>query len=87
MEGDVSDRTFLEQLHELQHKLHFVKAQEFKEAKAVEDVQPVLESLKFKVGENLSIFETHFLQKPIFLRSMFFFKMYFSIPFLQIIVV
>ncbi|PAV73102.1 hypothetical protein WR25_01012 [Diploscapter pachys] len=53
MEGDVSDRTFLEQLHELQHKLHFVKAQEFKEARAVEDVQPVLESLKFKAIEKI----------------------------------
>ena len=84
MEGDVSDRTFLEQLHELQHKLHFVKAQEFKEAKAVEDVQPVLESLKFKVGENLSIFETFSSENFPCVVYVF---MYFSVPFLQIIVV
>lgn len=49
METDVSDRTFLEQLHELQHKINFVRAQEFKDARAVYDVMGVLESLKFKV--------------------------------------
>ncbi|EPB65591.1 hypothetical protein ANCCEY_15342, partial [Ancylostoma ceylanicum] len=51
MEADVSDRTFLEQLHELQHKINFVRAQEFKDARAVYDVMGVLESLKFKVQE------------------------------------
>lgn len=49
MDGDVNDRSFLEQLHELQHKINFLKSQEFKEAKCLYDVQPVIESLKFKV--------------------------------------
>lgn len=49
METDVNDRTFLEQLHELQHKITFVKAQEFKDARSVYDVLGVLEGLKFKV--------------------------------------
>ncbi|KAK0406157.1 hypothetical protein QR680_018400 [Steinernema hermaphroditum] len=48
LERDVNDREFLEQLHELQHKLQFLKAQEFKEAKAVSDVQDVIENLKYK---------------------------------------
>ncbi|KAL6738026.1 hypothetical protein Aduo_011620 [Ancylostoma duodenale] len=53
METDVSDRTFLEQLHELQHKINFVRAQEFKDARAVYDVMGVLESLKFKAIEKI----------------------------------
>uniref|UniRef100_A0A0N5AMR6 Vacuolar protein sorting-associated protein 52 homolog n=1 Tax=Syphacia muris TaxID=451379 RepID=A0A0N5AMR6_9BILA len=48
MESDVSERLFVEQLHELQHKLQFLKAQEFKDAKAVSDVQDVIENLKYK---------------------------------------
>ncbi|VDK70522.1 unnamed protein product [Anisakis simplex] len=48
VERDVGEREFLEQLHELQHKLQFIKAQEFKEAKAVADVQDVIENLKYK---------------------------------------
>lgn len=50
LENDVNDSEFLEQLHELQHKLQFLKAQAFKDAKAVGDVQEVIENLKFKVG-------------------------------------
>ncbi|VDN28061.1 unnamed protein product [Cylicostephanus goldi] len=53
MEADVSDRSFLEQLHELQHKISFVRAQEFKDARAVYDVMGVLESLKFKAVEKI----------------------------------
>ncbi|KHJ97089.1 Vps52 / Sac2 family protein [Oesophagostomum dentatum] len=53
MEVDVSDRSFLEQLHELQHKINFVRAQEFKDARAVYDVMGVLESLKFKAIEKI----------------------------------
>ncbi|MFH4978802.1 hypothetical protein AB6A40_005511 [Gnathostoma spinigerum] len=48
LERDVGEREFLEQVHELQHKLQFLKAQEFKEAKAVADVQDVIENLKYK---------------------------------------
>ncbi|KAK6746746.1 hypothetical protein RB195_000172 [Necator americanus] len=53
METDVNDRAFLEQLHELQHKISFVRAQEFKDARAVYDVMGVLESLKFKAIEKI----------------------------------
>ncbi|VDM83447.1 unnamed protein product [Strongylus vulgaris] len=53
LEADVSDRSFLEQLHELQHKISFVRAQEFKDARAVYDVMGVLESLKFKAVEKI----------------------------------
>lgn len=49
LERDANDSAFLEQLHELQHKLQFVKAQEFKDAKAVGDVYDVVENLKYKV--------------------------------------
>ncbi|KHN78067.1 Vacuolar protein sorting-associated protein 52 -like protein [Toxocara canis] len=48
LDREVGEREFLEQLHELQHKLQFLKAQEFKEAKAVADVQDVIENLKYK---------------------------------------
>lgn len=50
VERDVSDREFLEQLHELQHKLQFLKAQEFRDAKATSDVHDVIENLKYKVS-------------------------------------
>lgn len=53
LERDANDSAFLEQLHELQHKLQFVKAQEFKDAKAVGDVYDVVENLKYKVSGGL----------------------------------
>ncbi|KAK6046784.1 Vps52 / Sac2 family protein [Cooperia oncophora] len=53
METDVNDRAFLEQLHELQHKINFIKAQESKDARSVYDVLGVLESLKFKAIEKI----------------------------------
>ncbi|KAI6226931.1 Vacuolar protein sorting-associated protein 52-like protein [Aphelenchoides besseyi] len=53
MEKDVNDCEFLEQLHELQHKLQFLKAQEFKDAKAAGDVHDVVENLKFKAMEKI----------------------------------
>ncbi|KAI6173973.1 Vacuolar protein sorting-associated protein 52-like protein [Aphelenchoides besseyi] len=52
-EKDVNDCEFLEQLHELQHKLQFLKAQEFKDAKAAADVHDVVENLKFKAMEKI----------------------------------
>lgn len=48
-ERDPNDSDFLEQLHELQHKIQFLKTQEFKDSKAVFDVHDVVENLKFKV--------------------------------------
>uniref|UniRef100_A0AC34GWI9 Vacuolar protein sorting-associated protein 52 homolog n=1 Tax=Panagrolaimus sp. ES5 TaxID=591445 RepID=A0AC34GWI9_9BILA len=53
LEKDANDGIFLEQLHELQHKLQFVKAQEFKDVKSVMDVHDVIENLKFKALEKI----------------------------------
>ncbi|KAI1730474.1 vps52 / sac2 family domain-containing protein [Ditylenchus destructor] len=52
-EKDVNSSEFLEQLHELQHKLQFLRAQEFKDAKAVGDVHDVIENLKYKAMEKI----------------------------------
>ncbi|WKY07944.1 hypothetical protein Q1695_007442 [Nippostrongylus brasiliensis] len=60
MEADVGDRAFLEQLHELQHKINFVKAQEFKDARSVYDVLGVLESLKFKAVPQHQLLKSRF---------------------------
>ena len=49
MDVPVTERTFLEQLHELSHKIKFVKAQSFHDAIACQDVQEVLEKLRIKV--------------------------------------
>ncbi|KAF8386907.1 vps-52 [Pristionchus pacificus] len=61
LEADTGDRVFLEQLHELQHKLQFLRAQEFKEARAVSDVQGTLDALKVKraVGFRLAAVQAH----------------------------
>ena len=50
METPVTDREFLEALHELDHKINFVKEQSFKEAKSCNDVADILEKLKIKVS-------------------------------------
>ncbi|ESN95051.1 hypothetical protein HELRODRAFT_102862 [Helobdella robusta] len=49
MDSQVTDRSFLEQLHELNHKLKFVKQQSTNSAKSCSDVIDILEKLKFKV--------------------------------------
>ena len=48
----VTEREFLEQLHELHHKINFVKEQSFKEARSCFDVKDILEKLKIKVRSN-----------------------------------
>ena len=45
----VTEREFLEHLHELNQKINFVKEQSFKESRSEQDIQGVLEKLKFKV--------------------------------------
>uniref|UniRef100_A0A915N0W7 Vacuolar protein sorting-associated protein 52 homolog n=1 Tax=Meloidogyne javanica TaxID=6303 RepID=A0A915N0W7_MELJA len=52
-EKDVNSTEFLEQLHELQHKLQFIKTQQFKDAKSVGDVRDVVENLKYKALEKI----------------------------------
>ncbi len=49
LEAQVTDREFLEQLHELNHKINFVKEQSFKDAKSCQDVKDILDKLKIKV--------------------------------------
>ncbi|XP_003366213.1 vacuolar protein sorting-associated protein 52-like protein [Trichinella spiralis] len=44
----VSERLFLEQLHELQHKIAFVKQQAFREALSCVEVEGLLENLRLK---------------------------------------
>ncbi|XP_014674937.1 PREDICTED: vacuolar protein sorting-associated protein 52 homolog isoform X2 [Priapulus caudatus] len=44
----VTERNFLEQLHELNHKINFVKEQSFHDSKSALDVKDVLEKLKIK---------------------------------------
>ena len=48
-ETPVTEQTFIEQLHELHHKIDFAKEQSFKGALSVNDVGDVLEKLKVKV--------------------------------------
>ena len=50
LETAVTEREFLEQLHELNHKINFVKEQSFKDAKSCQDVKDILEKLKIKVS-------------------------------------
>ena len=45
----VTERAFLEQLHELNHKINFVKQHSYNDTAACRDVQDVVEKLKFKV--------------------------------------
>ena len=45
----MTEREFLEQLHELNHKINFVKEQSFQDARSCLDVRDTLEKLKIKV--------------------------------------
>jgi dTDP-D-glucose 4,6-dehydratase len=46
----VTEREFVEQLHELNHKINFVKEQSFRDARACHDVRDILEKLRWKVS-------------------------------------
>ena len=48
-ETPVTEQAFIEQLHELHHKIDFAKQQSFKGALSVNDVENDLEKLKVKV--------------------------------------
>ena len=48
LDTHVTEREFSEQLHELHHKINFVKEQSFKEARSCVDVKDILEKLKIK---------------------------------------
>lgn len=49
LETPVTEDEFKEQLHELNHKIKFVKEQAFRDARACGDVKDILERLKVKV--------------------------------------
>lgn len=49
LDTPTSEQHFMEQLHELDHKLNFAKLQQFKDTAAIADVKDVLERLKIKV--------------------------------------
>ena len=53
-ETPATEQAFIEQLHELHHKIDFAKEQSFKGALSVNDVGDVLDKLKVKVilGQN-----------------------------------
>jgi hypothetical protein len=53
LDTPVTEREFLEQLHELNHKINFVKEQSFRDARACHDVKDILEKLKIKVCAKL----------------------------------
>lgn len=52
LDTPVTEREFLEQLHELNHKINFVKEQSFRDARSCLDVKDILEKLKIKVKVN-----------------------------------
>ncbi|GFS07930.1 vacuolar protein sorting-associated protein 52-like protein [Elysia marginata] len=53
LESPVTEDEFKEQLHELNHKINFVKEQSFRDARACHDVKDILEKLKIKVSQTL----------------------------------
>jgi len=52
LETPASEKEFQENLHELDHKLNFIKEQEFREIAAVVDVQKDVIKLKMKVNHS-----------------------------------
>ena len=61
LETPVTERTFLEQLHELNHKINFVKQHAYNDTAACKDVQDVVDKLKFKVRLAHALYILHFL--------------------------
>lgn len=49
-ESPVTDQSFIENLHELDHKINFVKEQSFNDYKCCSDVKDILDKLKVKVS-------------------------------------
>lgn len=59
LESPVTEDDFKEQLHELNHKINFVKEQSFRDARACVDVKDILEKLKIKVELIINILMSH----------------------------
>ena len=56
LDAPVTDRAFLENLHELDHKINFAKEQSFKEARSCGDIKDVLDKLKLKAVSKIRDF-------------------------------
>ncbi|XP_078271904.1 vacuolar protein sorting-associated protein 52 homolog isoform X3 [Rhinoraja longicauda] len=56
MDTPVTEQQFLEQLHELNNKINYVKEQSFKETLACADVQDILDRLKIKAVSKIREF-------------------------------
>ncbi|XP_065647465.1 vacuolar protein sorting-associated protein 52 homolog isoform X3 [Hydra vulgaris] len=59
IDKQVTDQYFIEQLHELSHKLNVVKEQSYKGAMACNDVQEVLDKLRIKAVAKIREFVLH----------------------------
>lgn len=55
MDGSITDRTFLEYLHELNHKISFLYEKSPQEIKCFNDIHDILYKLKIKVFFNILI--------------------------------
>lgn len=67
METGVTEKEFITQLSNLNHKLNLVKELQFKEAKSSEDVKDVLEKLKIKAMSKIRQYlleQIHKFRKP-----------------------
>ncbi|KAF6039988.1 VPS52 [Bugula neritina] len=68
LETKVTEREFLEQLHELNQKINFVKEQSFKDSRSVHDVHGVIDKLKFKAVAKIREFcltKINLFKKPL----------------------
>ena len=63
LETPASEKEFQENLHELDHKLNFLKEQEFREIAAVVDVQKDVIKLKMKVNHSCVTYIVFFICK------------------------
>uniref|UniRef100_A0A4W3J8D7 Vacuolar protein sorting-associated protein 52 homolog n=1 Tax=Callorhinchus milii TaxID=7868 RepID=A0A4W3J8D7_CALMI len=59
LESPVTEQEYLEQLHELNNKINYVKEQSFKETLACSDVQDILDRLKIKAVTKIREFILH----------------------------
>lgn len=56
LEAPVTEKEFLNQLDDLNHKLNLIKELNFKESKAAQDVNEVLEKLKIKAMAKVRVY-------------------------------
>ncbi|XP_046844098.1 vacuolar protein sorting-associated protein 52 homolog [Xenia sp. Carnegie-2017] len=67
-ESPVTDQSFIENLHELDHKINFVKEQSFNDYKCCSDVKDILDKLKVKAVQKIRDFilpKIYVFRKPL----------------------